>query len=487
MRIFSCWLVLVLGVSFAQGSIQGTLYAPEVRDYVIIACYPSDVDGCDDALSGVTQIASSGSSARFDITGLEAGSYVLIAWLDIDGSGTLDEEEIHFLLGEEGEPVLSEPPAGDIEFVLPGAHPAPAATPPGPGTPPRAGTPRDSRGAQPSGAIPPSLVGIWQQTRAAGGDYKNTVTGATFSVLTGFSVKLVIGDDGGYYMAYATSGTDPNCAGQVTYFEQSTGTASVQGSTLVLEPSHHQVDVTSCAANGPRDLGTAPIVYDMNLSDTFDYYGLRTYELTLEGGGHPLDLEVLHREPLMPGYQPAQPADFVLGQERVYTEFIGTWAPEPNSDLGFYDPATGAFYLPEYNGSGHEWVRFGLDGYELARAWREYNVEGVCSKDYVYYERGDSVFSITKPPSYQGDIILGNVRLEAADARLVVNIHDCDELDEVLRYDLVPLTSYYAWYYRPATDDITTIPEGFSLSCPWGLSEWQFMVCDEQYASYMRR
>jgi len=179
----------------------------------------------------------------------------------------------------------------------------------------------------------------------------------------------------------------------------------------------------------------------------------------------------------MPGYQPAQPPDFVLGDTVVFSEFVGTWAPDGGSDLDFYDPGTGAFYLPEYNGSYHQWLRFDESTYALARAWSHYNSEGLCTKDYVYYETGTPTLSITGPAEYDGDDTQGHARFQATNGQLTVNIHDCDDYAQVLRYELVPQTSYYTWTYRPQTDDIVHIPEGLILTCAWQRSEWQFMMC----------
>lgn len=69
----------------------------------------------------------------------------------------------------------------------------------------------------------------------------------------------------------------------------------------------------------------------------------------------------------------------------------------------------------------------------------------------------------------------------------MVNIHDCDDFDQVLRYDLVPQTSHNTWTYRPETNDQVHIAEGLTLMCPWPRAEWQFMVCDEEYNGYVRR
>lgn len=477
-RVLALVSVLLLGAALAQGSISGTLFAPDTQGFVVIACYPSADDGCDESLSGVTQLAGGGGRQAFRIDGLAEGSYMLIAWQDANGNADAEENELVFLLGGDGEPVWLRPPMKGVEFRV--ELPAAAQI----GSPPVTTQPATSTTR---GALPADLVGIWQQTRASAGDYRNLTTGYEFTATSGFSAQLVIGVDGGYYMAYYSSGYQTGCAVPVSYFEQSRGAAGWEGSRLLLQPVEHRLDVNGCTNPGSYDLGTDPIVFAATVVEAFDFYGLRSYTLTLDGGPHPLELGLLHHEPLMPGYQPEQPADFVLGDVAVYREFVGTWAYSEGSRLDFYDPRTGAYYLPEFDGTGHEWLRFGETDYELARAWRDYNLEGVCKKDYVYYERGTPTMTVTEAPQSEGADIVGHLRLRAFEARLVVNIHDCEGYEQTSRYDLVPQTSYYTWRYRPETDYLVRIPEGLTLQCPWPRAEWQFMVCDEEFNAYVRR
>ncbi|MBW7917632.1 MAG: hypothetical protein H3C53_13245 [Trueperaceae bacterium] len=469
----------------AQGSIRGTLVTGGAEPYVVIACHVSITDGCDEALSGFAETSGPAGARPFAVDGLAAGRYLLIAWRDLNGNGDAEENEIEVMLGADGEPLVLAPPADGLEFRLAGAA-APSVQPGAPAVQPAAPAVQPGAPAAAGGALG-DLPGIWQQTRASAGDYRNLTTGYSFTATSGFSVKLVIDPGGGYYMAYYSSGIQSNCARGMSYYEQSTGTLRVEGSRLVLQPTAHRLDATGCDNPGSHDLGTDPIVYDFRLEQSFDYRGLRTYRLTLEGGPHPLELQLLHHEPLMPGYQAEQPADFVLGDVAVYREFIGTWAYSQGSRLDFYDPATGVFYVPELDGTGHEWLRFTASEYEFARAWRNYNLEGVCKKDYVYYERGTPRFSITDPPRTEGGTSFGHLRLSASAAKLIVTIRECDELDQVLRYDLIPQVSYYTWTYRPETHEYITIAEGFSLQCPWPRDEWQFMICDEEWNHFVRR
>ena len=448
-------LTLIASWTLAQGALSGTLYAPEIRGYLVIACFPGG-DGCDEARSSLVEITASGSSAPFNIPNLAAGQYLLIAWKDLNNNGEAEDNELTALLLPSGEPLLISPPSSNLELRVAAAQPAAAST------------------------IPAELVGTWQQTRASASDYRNTYTGATFSATSGFSVQLKIRPDSSYYLAHYSSGVSNTCP-FVSYFEQSVGSAQVQGGQLILHPTERQLEVSDCSNSGTQQLANDPIVYAMALREEFDYNGLRGYALELTGGPYPLELDILHREPLMPGYQSAQPADFVLGSDPPYQELIGLWTPHPGSDTNFYNPQTGDFYLPEYDGTAPEYVRFSPDSYELARAWRQYNVEGVCKKDYLYYERGTPTFVITENLGGQSTHVVGHARFQASEAHLIVNIRDCDEDDEVRRYSLVPQISYYRWIYRAESNWLTHIPEGFSLECAWERSEWQFMLCDGYY------
>jgi hypothetical protein len=219
------------------------------------------------------------------------------------------------------------------------------------------------------------------------------------------------------------------------------------------------------------------------LTEYFDLEGHRSWKLALEGGPVPLELTLLHRPPSSDPPRPAQPDDFVVGADPPYSDIQGIWSPHTNTDLGFFDPATNAWYLPEYNGAQHLWLRFDGDGYDLARAWSDYGYGGVCEKDYVYYERGRALLANLEDIGGTGDHFRGHARFAADDARLVVRIRDCGSDDGATLYTLAPQVSYYEWRYRMATNWLVAIPEGFALSCPWSRSEWQFMVCDS-YASF---
>lgn len=331
------------------------------------------------------------------------------------------------------------------------------------------------KGGGPGEPLPPkgpyaSLQGIWQETRASSGDFRNPTTGYEFSATEGFSTQLIIGADGSYYQVYYSSGYHQDCTAPITYTEQSDGTVAVDGSRLTLQPSHHQVVVTGC--NGSTvDLGSTAIGYSFDVRQEFFEDSGRKYYMNLVGGPHPLELELLHHAPASPGLQPSQPADFELGTYTMFTEFVGTWTPSPGSLLDFYDPDTNEYYVPAKDGNEHAWLRFYDDpdtSYELASLWRDPYGQGVCRKDHIYWERGKSTFALLESDATSA---FTHVRFEASDARLIVVISNCGELSQAVGYELTPLTTYYRLRYS------ADLGESISLNCNWDRSEWQYMLC----------
>jgi hypothetical protein len=470
---------LLPSIAAAQGAIAGELRADDVAGYVVIACFADADAGCDEARSGVAEIATAGRSAFWVIEGLEAGPFLLLAWRDGNGDGEAQDDELLVLLDPAGEPALVFAPAGGLVI----AGPTEEADAPTSSGPVRSGRASDAAAAGPSGdGFPADLVGVWQMTRASAGEYRDVASGSEFAMTSGFSTLLKLRPDGTFVFQFYSSGVAPDCA-FVTHFDTSVGHAVVEGGALVLRPTQRTVEAGACARSGTYEPGLEPMVLPARLTEGFDAEGHRMWTLELEGGPVPLSLTLLHRPPSSMPPQPAQPADFVLGDLPPFDEMQGVWSPHPNSDLGFFDPATDAWYLPEYNGATHLWLRFSGETYDLARAWRDYGYEGVCGKDYVYYEHGRAQMANLEDVGGQGEQFRGHARFAADDARVVVQVRDCGEDDGATLYTLTPQVSYYEWSYRLETNWLARIPEGLSLSCPWSRSEWQFMVCDAFHAS----
>jgi hypothetical protein len=474
-------VTLLLGGSavHAQGILAGELLAGEVAGYVVIACYADPEVGCDEDLSLFVAIEASGTRAAWSIESAVAGPFLLLAWHDADGDGEAQEVELVVLTDAAGGPVLLTAPASGLVLRGPGAPAAGAASP-------TRTAPSGARAAAPTapgadagtpGTLPTELVGVWQQTRASGGDYRDLVSGNTFSMTSGFTTILKLRADGGFQFQFYSSGTAPGCA-FVSTLDTSFGSAQFQDGALVLWPAERAIENTNCSRSGSTALADPePIRLGARLTEGFDRENHRMWTLALDGGPVPLQLTLLHRPPAADPPRPAFPADFVLGSDSPYDVLQGVWSANHHSDLGFFDPATDAWYLPEGSFAKHLWVRFTPGGYDLARAWPDYAFgQGSCGKDYVYYERGRAELSVIEArgeSSYRG-----HARFVADDARLIVNLRNCGDDDVATQYRLAPQTSYFAWEFGAASNTYGPIPATLSLQCPWELSEWQFMVCD---------
>jgi hypothetical protein len=333
-----------------------------------------------------------------------------------------------------------------------------------------------------SGDVPEELVGIWQETRASGGDYKNS-WGDNFKITSGFSVQLRIRATGEYYFAHFASGVR-DC-GPVSYLDHSTGSAVLEGNTLILRPTQRLLEVQDCSKTREQELANDPIPLTIGLEESRSLYGgLRTYVMNVEGGPQPFQLTLLHRPPLAAPPQPEQPAEFVLGDAGPFEELQGLWVPATGSDSNFFDPATGKFYLPELNGSPHQWLRFDGSGYETAVALQNIEAEGVCKSDVIYYEQGEGRFDVQEDIGGQGVHFVGHARLQATAARLIVNIRECGPDDAVLTYDVPPQLSYYRFiYFSPEAP-----PESLTMGCAiFPQSEWQSLLCGHEQTTFYRR
>lgn len=474
-------LILFGYPALAQGALSGTLYAPDVGGYVVVACLPSPVDGCDEARSGLVAVPGSGASAVWRIDGLGAGPFLVFAWRDADGDGEADDDELSTLLDAAGEPFLVAAPASGL--VLGPTAPAAGPASPAPSGQTRSGPGRSSppnsapAAAAPAAALPADLVGVWQMTRASAGDYREVATGRTFSMTSGFSTLLKLRPDASFVYQFYSSGTAHDCA-FVSSLDSAIGTATWQAGRLVLTPAERTVEVTGCTAAGTYDGGREPLVFDAALEESFDSYQLRTWTLRLEGGPVPLAYTLLDRPPLTSPPVRDQPADFVLGDDPPYAELQGLWSSYPDSVTDFYDPVANTFYVPAYDGTTPMWVRFTPGGYEMAYLVRNVMGAGVCRKDLLYYERGRARMVVLEDVGGRGGHFRGHLRLEADDARVISSVNECGPDDGVVQNAAPRSTSYFEWTWWRESNDLSFIPEVLSLYCPWPYAEFQGLVCE---------
>jgi hypothetical protein len=164
----------------AQGnlSISGTVFArsgSSVQGAAVIACLLKN-DACDDAGSGSVQVKGSGSSAKYQLTGLAADEFVMLAWRDLNSNNDLDNGDEVGVYQKSGKATQVKAPAqnidirlvqfnGDLEAILQQADEAPAQAPAQPSTPSSgglafSGTLKALSGSSLDGAI--VLAGVWE-------------------------------------------------------------------------------------------------------------------------------------------------------------------------------------------------------------------------------------------------------------------------------------------------------------------------------------
>jgi len=331
---------------------------------------------------------------------------------------------------------------------------------------------------QPLTPLVGELVGVWQQSVASAGDYQDEESGAIFTMTSGYNAVLKLRANGEYYFSLFAAGVAHNCA-SVSHWDQSVGAVTLSGSTLILTPYERELTVTDCQGERTRNLTNAPLELAMTLEEQLDFNGMRVQRMDLTVDSVPLTLSALHQQPTDTPFAPERPVDFTADDNTTATGLIGLWTANLADPADFFDPSTGAFVLPGEGEFDYEQVRIEADVYELSRTWTEYDVTGICQKDYVYFERGTPSFSQVFDVYEDGEYRIGHARFEATEAAVVVQVRECGDDDGAYLYDLVPVTSYYQWDLWVAGEDATVDPARLKLSCPWEWeqSQWQFMVC----------
>jgi hypothetical protein len=330
--------------------------------------------------------------------------------------------------------------------------------------------------SNPAGSFPAELSGIWQNTLASSGNFRNPLTGVEFTMTEGYSAQLKVKANGEFYFAHYSQGVSPNCS-LVSFFDQMTGLAEFSNNRLILRPRERRLDVRNCAQSGSFNQPLDTVTFEASVSE-YETFLDTTLQMELTGGPYPLKFKLLNRTPPGSPPQPPQPQDFQLGQETPYQEILGLWG---RYETSFYNPQTGAYQFPGCCGE-NRFLRFTPEGYELGMAFINASLEGVCKKDLIYYEKGQALFKITHQRG--SDTVQGDVRLRATQARLIVRIRECKAEDGVREYTLEPLTGYYRWSY--------TFPSGgeaFMLGCQYPGHPWRFPVCYDAnpWYTYQRR
>jgi hypothetical protein len=106
----------------AQGnlSISGTVFArsgSSVQGAAVIACLLKN-DACDDTGSGLVQVKGSGASAKYQLTGLAADEFVMLAWRDLNSNQNLDAGDEVGVYQKSGKATQVKAPAQNIDIRL---------------------------------------------------------------------------------------------------------------------------------------------------------------------------------------------------------------------------------------------------------------------------------------------------------------------------------------------------------------------------------
>jgi hypothetical protein len=319
-----------------------------------------------------------------------------------------------------------------------------------------------------TGSFPAALSGVWQNTLASGGTFTNTLTGIQFSMTQGYSAQFKVQPNGEFYFAHYSSGVSSTCS-FVSFFDQMTGLAEFSNGRLTLRPRERRLDVSNCGGpnSGSSQRPLTPVTFDAVVSDyptSLD----TTLQMALSNGPYPLALKLLNRPPPTDVQAPAQPPQFQLGEFPAYQEFLGNWAVYESD---FYNPQTGATLFRDCCGDGR-FLRILADRYEAGFTFARANIEGVCKRDIIYFERGTANFLITDTRG--SDTVQGDVRFTPTEARLFVRIRECGRDDGTTSYTVTPQPRYHRWSYTPAIAGST---EEFMIGCQYPQGHWGFAFC----------
>lgn len=181
-------LTLLFSLVQAQGTIQGTISASEVSGFSVIACYADAEVGCNESLSSMTQITTTGTSSSYSVGNLTAGQYIIFLWRDSNGNGELEEtqDEVYYYATNGEEVSLVSPPAQDISFALTGGN-NPLTT--APTTPTNSGT---------QGSSNQSLIGSWSNYGYLGNYLNGNVTAKLDFLDSSKAQSFIFNADGTY-------------------------------------------------------------------------------------------------------------------------------------------------------------------------------------------------------------------------------------------------------------------------------------------------
>ncbi len=112
--------LLVVRAQTGAATVSGNVFAVaggDLQAVNVIACLLEN-DTCSDSRS-VVQAINGGSSAKYQLSNLEAGeSYLMLAWKDVNASGEVDEGDELGVYTRGGKPAMVAPPAAGIDLRM---------------------------------------------------------------------------------------------------------------------------------------------------------------------------------------------------------------------------------------------------------------------------------------------------------------------------------------------------------------------------------
>jgi hypothetical protein len=268
----SLLITLAATAVFAQGSLNGTVYASDVSGITVMACYPND-QGCDESLSGYVQITQHGGSAPFQIDNLQAGQYLPAAWYDTNQDGVMDQTELAVYMVN-GHATLVSVPADDITRTFGQTtvtNPLSVSNPLSTSNPLNTNTP--------SSSVLPELLGSWIVTLDSSSVGYVDPNSGSYAAPSGEWMGYTFKPDGSYEKTFLIQSSLYNCTMKVFWYE--VGSASYQEQVVSLNPnSNSMTSEDNCNAenNYEKTLPLEPssVTWQFGTDD----YGLTVLNLT---------------------------------------------------------------------------------------------------------------------------------------------------------------------------------------------------------------
>jgi hypothetical protein len=487
---------LFCSIASAQNTMSGTLYANDVKGFMVIGCLLDlIINDCDYDRSPYLEITQSGQSFPFVLENAPDGQYLVIAWRDTNGNGTLEDDgsdELTYYTDANGDPAMVTPPATDITLQVGGGLASPPASNPlnqAPAQETQTGSAPTN--LTPDGSFPAEYIGVWVDNTAAYGfntqGHGVGVPGGIYmsgGFNAGGRVLKIAGD--GSYSFYEGDVSSVGCLTQVT----SQGVVGIDGATFTFYPTQKR-EVHSEPGNSEfinceisdRELTPTPESYPLEFKESNSIYEWKTYSMTLTiDNGYWVFEKLKGPLPPMPTEQPL-PSNFVTGTDPMYNELIGRWfaaEDEETAPDNFYNTATGEVTATDYASS----LTFTSDGsYELVVYRPDLLNVPICTRNVLLLERGTTKFVINFRDDNFNEYVQGDVVLTPTVSTLTDEIVNCDS-DSGKQTVSLPLSPRYLGWKLEMPNSLASQPsnqDSFVFYCPseYGneRTEWLFMYC----------